>query len=183
METAWAAPRVRRAPAAASEKSRSRSGGHVEGVDDLHPGKQSRERDLDRAQLAHVCRGDHLEDERGEDAEDADGEQDLYPLPRARASRRRRPSGHRAGRCEGGAGDGQLRPPRHRPGCLSGQRPRSPGGTYGVLRRERGVRAPGPSRQTDVRASGASAHRARGPAAPRGPTAPGGPPRPLAGVA
>ena len=45
---------------------------NVEGVDDLHPGEQSGERDLDRAQLAGVGGADDLQDEGGEDAEHRD---------------------------------------------------------------------------------------------------------------
>ena len=92
------------APAAAEREEQVAPCRDVEGVDELHPGEQPGERDLDRAQLTDVGRAEDLEDEGGEDAEHGEGEEDLHPLP-----------GLVTGDVgEDHAGDASLRRPRRR---------------------------------------------------------------------
>ena len=127
---------------------------YVEGVNDLHPGEQAGERDLDRAQLADVSRGDDLEDERGEDAEHRHGEQDLDPLPRSRTGRVGEPhAGYGPCRGENGADDRYF---AHRgtgeDAGEDGDCGRDPE-SDGMFRRERGVRAPDHLDKTNVRAA------------------------------
>ena len=81
IDTAWAAPKVSRAPAAASEKSRSRLPGTSKEWMSCTQVNRPASGDLDRAQLADLGRPEDLEDEGGEDPEHGDGEDDLHPLP------------------------------------------------------------------------------------------------------